>query len=52
VESPIAGRGDFTMADVMFTIRPNFRARIPGTSARIIRIGASMFASTAPSHAA
>ena len=44
-ESPKGDRGDFTRADVMFTIRPNRRRRIPGRTAFIKKIGASMLAS-------
>jgi hypothetical protein len=52
VDNPIGSFGDFTMADVMLTMRPNRRARIPGVTAWINKIGASMLASIAVSQAA
>ena len=48
VESPIGESGVFTMAEVMFTMRPKRRSHIPSNTARIIARGASMFASRAP----
>ncbi len=39
--------GDITMAEVMLMMRPNLRARMPGITALIMKIGASMFISIA-----
>jgi hypothetical protein len=39
--------GDFTEAEVMLTMRPNFRSIIPSVTALIMKIGASMLASRA-----
>src|ERR1700722_6537919 len=47
VDKPIRGCGDFTIAEVMLTMRPNLRARMPGSRARISRIGAIMLLSNA-----
>ena len=47
VERPIGDIGVFTMAEVMFTMRPNRRSTMPGNTARIIAMGASMLASSA-----
>src|SRR5579864_2365267 len=51
VDNPISGCGDLTIAEVMLTMRPNRRVRIPGSSARINSIGAIMLLSKAASHA-
>ena len=42
--------GAFTAADVMLTMRPNLRAIIPSTVARMSSIGVSMLASSARIH--
>jgi len=47
LERPSSAIGAFTAPEVMFTTRPNFLAIMPSTTARIMRIGAIMFASTA-----
>ena len=47
LESPNMSIGAFTAADVMLTIRPNFRAIMPSTVAFISSIGVSMLASIA-----
>ncbi len=39
--------GDFTEPEVMLTMRPNFRAIMPSTTARIRKMGVSMLASSA-----
>ncbi len=46
-ERPIGACGAFTIADVMLTMRPKRRSTMPSITARIITIGASMFASSA-----
>ena len=51
-ESPKGLRGAFTMPDVMFTMRPNLRARIPGSTALIRKTGARRLASRAAIHSA
>src|SRR5437899_4195584 len=50
-ERPRTSMGDFTETDVMLTIRPKRRAIIPSTVALIRKIGVSMLASSARSHA-
>jgi hypothetical protein len=47
LESPSSGIGAFTAPDVMLTMRPNRRAIMPSTTARIMRIGVIMLASSA-----
>ena len=49
VDNSMPGRGDFTIAEVMLTILPNRRARMPGSTARISINGASMLLPTAAS---
>ena len=46
-ESPNMSIGAFTAAEVMLTMRPNFRAIMPSTVALISSIGVSMLASIA-----
>src|SRR5207244_8913247 len=41
----------FTIADVMLTMRPNRRVRMPGTSARISSTAGSMFCSNTAMYA-
>ena len=48
VERPIIGCGDFTIADVMLTIRPNRRSFMPSITPWIMNAGASRLASRAP----
>ena len=47
---PSVAIGDFTEAEVMFTIRPKPRAAMPSTTAFIRKIGVSMLASIAAIH--
>src|SRR3954449_988541 len=47
LERPRTSIGDFTAAEVMLTMRPNFRAMIASTVALISSIGVSMLASIA-----
>ena len=47
LERPSISIGDFTAAEVMLTMRPNFRAIMPSTVALISSIGVSMLASIA-----
>jgi hypothetical protein len=49
--APIIGIRAFAMAGDMLTIRPNPRARIPGSTARIISAGAMSLASCPAIHA-
>src|SRR5215470_17735425 len=51
LERPRMSIGDFTETDVMFTIRPKCRAIMPSTVALIRKIGVSMLASSARTHA-
>src|SRR5262249_24064345 len=48
---PRMSMGDFTETDVMLTIRPNRLVIMPSTVALIRKIGVSMLASSARSHA-
>src|SRR5690606_8361028 len=52
VESPSISFGDFTMADVMLTMRPKPRSRLPTTTAWISKMPLSMLLSTAALHVA
>ena len=47
LDRPSTSIGDFTAAEVMLTMRPNFRAIMPSTVALISSIGVSMLASIA-----
>ncbi len=47
LDSPSSGMGCFTAPEVMLTMRPKRRAIMPSTTARMSRIGVSMFASSA-----
>ena len=47
---PSSGIGDTTEAEVMLTIRPNFRSIMPSITALMRKIGASMLPSTAAIH--
>ncbi|MCY1452565.1 hypothetical protein D9M71_694940 [compost metagenome] len=52
VDNPKGKRGDLTMAEVMLTMRPKPRARIPPTTAWISKMPESMLASMAACQAA
>ena len=52
VESAMWGLGLLTMADVMLTIRPKPRSRMPGKKARMSKIGANILLSNADNQAA
>lgn len=52
LDKPITGCGDLTMAEVMLTMRPNLRARIPGITLRISNAAAIRLVCSAPIQAA
>ena len=52
VDNPIAACGDFTMADVMFTMRPKPRDFMPSMTLWIMKVGASRLACRAAFHSA
>jgi hypothetical protein len=50
VDNPMAAWGDFTMAEVMLTMRPKRRSFMPSMTPWIMKVGASRFASSAACH--
>ena len=52
VDNAWCGLGLLTMAEVMLTMRPNFRARMPGNTPRMSKMGANILPSRASSQAA